>query len=66
MPEIFVPRQQLEDLVPGTWYVDVIATYPKHRGRSIGTELMAIAERLALSVVAAIGVVYPLRSQAFR
>jgi len=47
MPAMFVPLQQLEDLAPGTWYINVIATYPEHRGKGIGTELMAIAERLA-------------------
>ena len=48
MPAMFVPLQQLEDLVPGTWYVNVLATFPKHRGRGIGTELLSIAESLAI------------------
>jgi ribosomal protein S18 acetylase RimI-like enzyme len=42
-----VPLQQLEDLAPGTWYVNVLATYPEHRGKGYGTELLKIAERLA-------------------
>ena len=29
---ILVPLQELEDLAPGTWYVNVLATYPRHRG----------------------------------
>lgn len=47
MPPMFVPLQQLEDLVPATWYVNVLATYPEQRGRGYGAELLAIAERLA-------------------
>jgi ribosomal protein S18 acetylase RimI-like enzyme len=47
MPAMFVPLQQLEDLVPGTWYVNVLATYPEHRGRGYGRELLSIAEALA-------------------
>ena len=48
LPEMFVPLQQLEDLVPGTWYVNVLATFPEHRGKGHGSELLAIAEQLAL------------------
>ncbi len=47
MPPMFVPLQQLEDLVAGTWYVNVLATYPDYRGKGFGTELLAIAEQLA-------------------
>lgn len=47
MPAMFVPMQQLEDLAPGTWYVNVLATYPEFRGRGYGRALMAIAERMA-------------------
>ena len=47
MPPMFVPLQQLEDLVAGTWYVNVLATYPEYRGKGHGTELLSIAERLA-------------------
>jgi ribosomal protein S18 acetylase RimI-like enzyme len=49
MPPMFVPLQQLEDQVPGTWYINVLATYPPFRGRGYGTELLAIAEQLARS-----------------
>lgn len=44
---MFVPLQALEDQVPGTWYVNVLATYPEFRGRGFGTELLALAEALA-------------------
>ena len=47
MPPMFVPLQQLEDLAPNTWYVNVLATYPKHRGKGYGRELLSIAEQLA-------------------
>lgn len=47
LPEMFVPLQQLEDLAPATWYVNVLATYPEHRGKGHGAELLTIAERLA-------------------
>jgi ribosomal protein S18 acetylase RimI-like enzyme len=47
MPPMFVPLQQLEDLVPGTWYVNVLATLPTCRGRGFGSALLAEAERIA-------------------
>jgi ribosomal protein S18 acetylase RimI-like enzyme len=47
LPAMFVPLQELEDMVPGTWYVNVLATYPEHRGKGIGSQLLAIAENLA-------------------
>jgi len=47
LPEIVVPLQELEDLVPGTWYINVLATYPEHRGSGYGAGLLSIAEQLA-------------------
>jgi ribosomal protein S18 acetylase RimI-like enzyme len=47
MPPMFMPLQQLEDLAPGTWYVNVLATYPRYRGRGYGAELLAIAGNIA-------------------
>ena len=44
---MFVPLQQLEDLAPGTWYVNVLATYPEFRGKGFGSGLLSIAEALA-------------------
>ena len=38
---------ELENLAPGTWYVNVLATYPEQRGKGIGTRLLAVAETLA-------------------
>lgn len=47
MPPMFVPLQQLEDMAPGTWYVNVLATYPDHRGRGYGHKLLALANAIA-------------------
>ena len=47
LPPMFVPLQQLEDMVPGTWYVNVLAAYPEHRGKGYGTGLLAVADQLA-------------------
>jgi ribosomal protein S18 acetylase RimI-like enzyme len=47
MPPMFVPLQELENLAPRTWYVNVLATYPRYRGQGYGTRLLAIADRLA-------------------
>jgi ribosomal protein S18 acetylase RimI-like enzyme len=49
MPAMFVPLQELENLAPRTWYVNVLAAYPDARGRGYGTRLLGIAERLAAS-----------------
>lgn len=46
-PPLFVPLQELENLAAGTWYVNVLATYPEFRGMGIGTRLLAEAEDLA-------------------
>lgn len=50
MPAMFVPLQQLEDLAPGTWYVNVLATYPQYRGRGYGAQLLSIADDIARDV----------------
>lgn len=47
MPAMFMPLQELENLAPHTWYVNVLAAYPEYRGRGYGTRLLGIAERLA-------------------
>lgn len=44
MPAMFVPLQELENLAPSTWYVNVLAAYPQFRGRGIGTRLIGVAE----------------------
>lgn len=47
LPPMFVPLQQLEDLAPGTWYVNVLAAYPDYRGKGFGGGLLNIAEQIA-------------------
>jgi ribosomal protein S18 acetylase RimI-like enzyme len=47
MPAMFVGLQELENLAPATWYVNVVAAYPEMRGRGLGTRLLSVAEQLA-------------------
>ena len=47
MPPMFVPLQKLENLAPGTWYVNVLAAYPGQRGKGCGTALLGLADRIA-------------------
>lgn len=44
---VWVPLVDLENLVPGSWCLNVIATLPECRGRGHGATLMAQAEALA-------------------
>ncbi len=46
-PAIFVPLLQLEALAPGSWYLNVLATYVPQRGRGLGSALLAHAETVA-------------------
>jgi ribosomal protein S18 acetylase RimI-like enzyme len=47
MPAMFCPLQELENLAPDTWYVNVLAAYPEHRAKGLGARLLALAEDLA-------------------
>jgi len=47
MPAMFVPLQELENLAPGTWYVNVLAVLPPFRGNGLGTRLLRRAEQIA-------------------
>ena len=58
MPAIVQPLVRLEARAPGSWYVNVLATFPEFRGQGIGAKLLEIAENkgreegaLALSVI---------------
>ena len=44
---VWVPLVELENLVPGSWCLNVIATLPECRGRGYGALLMKQAEALA-------------------
>ena len=46
-PPIFVPLLQLEALAPGSWYLNVLATYAAHRGKGLASALLAKAEDVA-------------------
>jgi ribosomal protein S18 acetylase RimI-like enzyme len=44
MPAMFKPLQELENLAPATWYVNVLAVVPQFRGKGLGTELLRLAD----------------------
>jgi ribosomal protein S18 acetylase RimI-like enzyme len=45
-PPIFVPLLELEALAPGSWYLNVLATYDSFRGKGCGSALMLKAEEI--------------------
>lgn len=47
MPPMFVPFQELENLAPGTWYINVLAVQPRFRNRGLGVKLIELAEETA-------------------
>lgn len=47
LPDFLKPLVELESMVPGYWYVNILATYPEHRGQGIGRALLAHAGGLA-------------------
>jgi ribosomal protein S18 acetylase RimI-like enzyme len=49
IPELVRPLVLLEAKAPGSWYVNVLATFPEFRRQGIGMELLAIAEQRALA-----------------
>jgi ribosomal protein S18 acetylase RimI-like enzyme len=46
MPGMFVPLQQLENMAPSTWYVNVLAVLPQFRNRRHGTQLLRLADEI--------------------
>jgi ribosomal protein S18 acetylase RimI-like enzyme len=46
-PEVVRPLVELEAQVPGSWYINAVATAESCRGRGVGKGLMALAEDLA-------------------
>ena len=46
-PPIFVPLLELEAMAPGSWYLNVLATYDSFRGKGCGSALLAKAEEIA-------------------
>ncbi len=47
VPSVVRPLMELESLVPGSWYVNAVATDSTYRGQGIGSKLMERAEQLA-------------------
>lgn len=47
MPAMFRSLQELENLAPGTWYVNVLAVRPAFRRRGLGTKLLGLADDTA-------------------
>lgn len=47
MPQMFKPLQELENAAPDTWYVNVLAALPQHRGKGYGSKLLKLAEEIA-------------------
>jgi ribosomal protein S18 acetylase RimI-like enzyme len=47
MPAMFVPLQELENLAPGTWYINVLAVRPQFRRQGLGTRLLGLADERA-------------------
>jgi ribosomal protein S18 acetylase RimI-like enzyme len=43
-PAMFRPLQELENLAPETWYVNVLAVLPTFRNEGLGTELLRLAD----------------------
>lgn len=46
-PAFLRPLIELEQCVPGSFYVNMLATYAKFRGRGVGTALMGLVDTLA-------------------
>lgn len=49
-PKFIQPLIELENRVPGSFYINMLATYPAFRGQGIGAALMAEAEQQATMV----------------
>jgi ribosomal protein S18 acetylase RimI-like enzyme len=47
MPAMFRPLQELENLAPGTWYINVLAVLPERRNLGLGARMLALAEEIA-------------------
>ncbi len=45
-PALFRPLMELENLAPGTWYVNVLAVVPDHRNKGLGEALLARADNI--------------------
>jgi len=48
-PALFRPLQELENQALNSWYVNVLACYPEHRGKGIGEKLLDLADEIGRS-----------------
>lgn len=46
-PALFRPLLELENQALQSWYVNVLACYPRHRGQGFGSRLLDLAEDIA-------------------
>ena len=46
-PEFIRPFVELEQCVPGSFYINMLATYPDYRNQAVGSTLMTVTEKLA-------------------
>jgi len=58
IPEAFRPLVELETLVPGSWYLNVVAVHAEHRGCGLGSRLLehacGVARRVESSAMSII------------
>ena len=47
LPDLLRPLEELEQKVPGTFYINILAAYPEYRGQGLGTTLLEAAHTLA-------------------
>lgn len=47
LPEFVRPLVELEQSVPESFYINMVATYPQYRGKGVGSALMTQVDRLA-------------------
>ena len=67
LPDIFRPMVELESLVPGSWYINVISVHEDFQGRGLGRQLMEFAEVLAQQADArSLSIIFESRNDAAR
>jgi ribosomal protein S18 acetylase RimI-like enzyme len=50
IPAMFVPLQELENLAPDTWYINVLGVRPQFRNQGLGARLLEEALMIARSL----------------
>ena len=56
-PAFIRPLIELEHCVPGSFYINMLATYPEYRNQAVGTTLMGLADgSIQIGVVVVLGV----------